>query len=71
VERKILTKLQLRQIEKEIDKIIELTNKLNPDNPNDAEILYFEDIKLDQYISVLERSYKNARIEESGLRVIG
>lgn len=71
MEREILTNFQLKEIEREVDKIIALTDHLNPDNPDDAEILYYEDIKLDHYISILERSYKNARIEESGFKIIG
>lgn len=70
MERKILTNIQLRQIEQEVDQIIARADVLNPDNPDDAETLYYDDIKLDEYISVLEGSYKSARIKESGLRVI-
>lgn len=70
MERKILTNIQLRQIEQEVDLILARADVLNPENPEEAETLYNDDIKLDEYISVLESSYKNARIEESGLRVI-
>lgn len=70
MERKILTNIQLRQIEQEVDLILARADILNPENPEEAETLYNDDIKLDEYISVLEGSYKNARIKESGLRVI-
>lgn len=71
VEREILTNFQLKEIEREVDKIIALTAPLNPDNPDDAEILYHEDAKLDQYLRILKKSYRNLKIKKSGLQLIG
>jgi len=68
--REILTTIQLKNIENAVDEIIARADILNPDNADDAETLFYDDIKLDEYISILESSYKNARIKESGLRVI-
>jgi len=66
----ILTNAQLEEIEREVDEIIARADVLDPQNPRDAEVLYFDDLKLIQHISVLEQSFKKTRIKESGLRVI-
>ena len=70
VERKILTKLQLKQIEREIDRISARADLLDPDNIFDAKTLYNDELRLDEYISILEYSKKQARIKESGFKLI-
>lgn len=70
VNRKILTKLQLKQIEREIDKISARADLLDPDNIFDAKTLYNDELRLDEYISILEYSKKQARIKESGLALV-
>ncbi|MCB0421774.1 MAG: hypothetical protein KDD61_12315 [Bdellovibrionales bacterium] len=70
MKRKILTKIQLKQIEIEIDKINARAESLDPENPFDAELLYNDDLKLDEYIKILETSYKFTKIKESGLVLV-
>jgi len=65
-----LTKQQLKQIEAEIDEINARAEILDPANPNDSEILFFDDLKLNEHIAVLESSHRKARINESGLRLV-
>jgi hypothetical protein len=65
-----LSQIQLKEIEQEIDEIVARAEVLDPSNPHDSEILYFDDLKLDEHIAVLESSYRKARINESGLRVV-
>ena len=57
--RNFLSTNQLRQIEQEVDKIIARANLLNPNNPDDAEILFYDDLKIDEYLHLLETSHKN------------
>jgi hypothetical protein len=70
MKREILTKGQLAEIEQQVDSIIALVDRLNPNNPDDSEILYYKDIELNKYVTILEESYKNARIEESGFKIV-
>lgn len=70
MERKVLTNAQLQHIEQAVDQIIARAHVLNPDHPYEAETLFYDNIKLDEYISALEDSYKNARIKESGFELL-
>ncbi len=65
-----LNQIQLKKIEQEIDEIVARAESLDPSNPHESEILYFDDLKLNEHIVVLEGSYRKARINESGLRLV-
>lgn len=66
----ILTNLQLHQIEQEIEKISVLREGLDPEVLEDAyEIARYDEI-LDHYENLLKYSYKKARVNESGLRLV-
>ena len=66
----ILTKQELRFIERKIDEINLRADNLEPSSPWDAEALASDDLLLEQYISVLEKSFRRARIQECGFQVI-
>lgn len=68
---KILTEQELGDLEKQIDEIVARSEDLNPSISTDAEILYFDDLRLDEIITIIEHSRRKARIQESGLRLIG
>ena len=66
----ILTNIQIHQIEQEIDDISLKCDSLNPDILEDTEVLARYDEILDHYMSLLQSSYKKARIFESNLKII-
>ena len=65
-----LTNLEMHEIEQEIDRISAAVELLNPDMLEDALTLARYDEILDYYTSLLQTSYKKARIFESNLRLV-
>lgn len=70
METSILTNIQLHQIKQLIADISSKCDSLDPDIFEDAEKLARYDEILDYYSSLLESSYRKARIQESNLRVV-
>lgn len=68
--KKILSKYELKVIESKIDEISKRAEILDSTNSFEARILDADDAALDYYLSVLERSYRKARIEESGFKLV-
>lgn len=65
-----LTKHQLREFELAIDEINLQAEQLDPSVFEEAQTLEMLDKQMEEYISVLEKSYRQSRIQEIGLKLI-
>lgn len=66
----LLTNIELHQIEQQIEKISIAFDTLDPEVYEDVEkIARYEEI-LAHYESLLQSSFKKARIDKSGLRLV-
>lgn len=66
----VLSNFELNKFEAEIEEINACVDLLDPNNSNHSELLFYYDLILEKYLTALKKSYKLARIKESGLRVL-
>lgn len=65
-----LTKLELREIEKELEMLEHITVTFDHVS-DDLDVLDRCQARTQELMAILEKSYRLARIAESGLRVVG
>lgn len=70
MERSVLSVDQLAEIESRIDAINFRAETLNPDDPRNLEVLNSDSIELERCISTVEQSFRNARLDESGFKLV-
>lgn len=66
----VLSNFELNKFEAEIERINACVELLDPSNSSHSESLLYYDLILEKYLTILKKSYKQARIKESGLRVL-